>query len=108
MRKIAPNPALANPTTGDTFTTATRKTAAESMTLPSSAFLCNEWIFGEEKWNDYCQVHLDNLQTFLIYLDPLVYGGVLAIAGYCPFCLTDPDPRLPAAVRMHQFPNRAK
>ena len=69
-------------------------------------FLCNEWVFDSEAWNDHCQGHLNNVETFPIYCDPLMHGGVLATSGYCPFCLT--DSRLSASTRMNQFLNRNK
>lgn len=69
-------------------------------------FGCNEWFFGSEAWEDHSQDHLNNLETFPIYFDPLIHGGVLATAGYCPFCVT--DERLPASKRLYQFLNRSK
>jgi hypothetical protein len=69
-------------------------------------FHCNEWTLGSEAWNDHCQEHINNLETFPVWCDPLTHGGVLAIAGHCPFCLT--DARLPATTRMYQFLNRRK
>lgn len=70
-------------------------------------FQCNQWIFGEAQWSDHCRAHLGNHKTLPIQCDPLVYGGVLATAGYCPFCLGDTDTDLPAVVRMRQFLKRA-
>ena len=67
-------------------------------------FQCNQWIFGEAQWGEHCQAHLDDRETLPIQCDPLVYDGVLATAGYCPFCLGG---TAPAAVRMHQFLKRA-
>lgn len=32
-------------------------------------FLCNEWVFDSEAWNDHCQGHLNNVETFPIYCD---------------------------------------
>jgi hypothetical protein len=67
-------------------------------------FLCNEWFSGSEAWDEHCTNHLRNMDAFPVYCDPLMYGGVLATAGYCPFCLTNEES--PASKRMHQFLNR--
>ncbi|KAH8742653.1 hypothetical protein F5883DRAFT_668197 [Diaporthe sp. PMI_573] len=64
-------------------------------------FLCNVWFHGAEGWERHCRHHLDHPDDLPIWCDPLTYGGVLARAGYCPFCLG--DERLLAQVRMHQF-----
>lgn len=64
-------------------------------------FLCNAWFHGAEGWERHCRHHLGHPDDLPIWCDPLTYGGVLARAGYCPFCLG--DERLPAQVRMHQF-----
>ncbi|KAH8659479.1 hypothetical protein BGZ61DRAFT_499816 [Ilyonectria robusta] len=64
-------------------------------------FLCNEWFHCTEAWGAHCQHHLDHPDSLPVWCDPLTYGGVLARAGYCPFCLGDRN--LPASVRMHQF-----
>ncbi|KIW99556.1 uncharacterized protein Z518_11295 [Rhinocladiella mackenziei CBS 650.93] len=52
-------------------------------------FLCNEWVFGERAWEDHCDGHLSQLQTFPMFCDPLMHG-------------------LPASVRLKQFLNRGK
>ncbi|KAK2022058.1 hypothetical protein LX32DRAFT_574259 [Colletotrichum zoysiae] len=61
-------------------------------------FLCNKWISGEANWSEHCQWHLTCPETLPIQCDPLVYGGVLASAGYCVFCMSDlllePEARL--------------
>ncbi|KAF4441122.1 putative carbonic anhydrase 2 [Fusarium austroafricanum] len=67
-------------------------------------FLCNEWFRGIEAWETHCQHHLDHPDSLPTWCDPLVYGGVLARAGYCPFCLG--DDRMKASARMHQFKQR--
>ena len=67
-------------------------------------FLCNDWSTGIEAWENHCQYHLDNASEVPIWSDPLVYGGVLARAGTCPFCFADEG--LNAAARMHQFTTR--
>ncbi|EWZ28427.1 hypothetical protein FOZG_17912 [Fusarium oxysporum Fo47] len=64
-------------------------------------FLCNEWFHCTEAWDADCQHHMDHLDRLPVWCDPLTYGGVLARAGYCPFCLGDRN--LPVSVRMHQF-----
>ncbi|RYP53371.1 hypothetical protein DL768_001616 [Monosporascus sp. mg162] len=64
-------------------------------------FLCNEWFCGIGAWEEHCQHHLDHPDSLPIWCDPLIYGGVLARAGHCPFCLG--DGRLQPSVRMHQF-----
>lgn len=69
-------------------------------------FLCNEWVFGSEAMGHHCQDRLRNLDAFLVYCDPPIHGGVLATAGYCPFCLT--NARLPARMRMYQLLNHGK
>ncbi len=67
-------------------------------------FKCNQWIFSEKEWDLHCTAHLEDLNTFSIYFDPLVYGGVLATPGYCPYCLNDKEK--PPVLRMYQFLNR--
>jgi hypothetical protein len=69
-------------------------------------FLCNKWIFGKQEWSDHCREHVDDLSTFPIYFGPLLYGGVLASPGYCPFCLT--NTALEPHDRVHQFLHRGK
>ena len=36
---------------------------------------------NEQTGSDYCLSHVKGIDTFLIRLDPLVYGEVLAIPG---------------------------
>lgn len=81
-----------------------RKTIAEVDGFAELCFLCNEWICGFGTWEAHCQHHLDHPDSLPIWCDPLVYGGVLARAGYCPFCLG--DGRMPASARMYQFKKR--
>lgn len=69
-------------------------------------FLCNKWFTVPEAWDNHCAEHLQDLSTFPVYRDPLVYGGALATPGYCPFCLTDVRRR--PGVRIYQFLNRSK
>lgn len=69
-------------------------------------FLCNEWVFGDVAWEDHCVRHLSQVHELPIFCDPLTYGGVLATAGSCPFCLTDKE--LPASVRLKQFLDRRR
>lgn len=64
-------------------------------------FLCSEWIVGELQWNDHCRSHLACPETLPIQCEPLVYGGVLATAGYCVFCMADSS--LEPDVRLRQF-----
>ena len=64
-------------------------------------FLCNNWFFGTQAWEAHCQQHLAEPDSLPIWCDPLTHGGVLARAGYCPFCLGDEN--LSAPVRMFQF-----
>jgi hypothetical protein len=65
-------------------------------------FMCNEWVFfSEQEWSDHCLRHLRDLDSLPIHFDPLIYGGVLATPGYCPYCLR--DERLPPANRMYQY-----
>lgn len=64
-------------------------------------FPCNVWIYSEEAWEDHCQSHIDDLEYFPAWIDPLMYDGVLAAAGFCECCLI--NPRLPASQRMRQW-----
>jgi len=64
-------------------------------------FLCNSWVYDKNKWEKHCQWHIDNIATFPVWIDPLMYDGVLAVAGFCEFCVI--NSRLPASDRMHQF-----
>ncbi|KAK7398162.1 hypothetical protein QQX98_012469 [Neonectria punicea] len=64
-------------------------------------FLCNEWVVGELQWSDHCRSHLACPETLPIQCDPLMYGGVLATAGYCVFCMADSS--LAPDVRLRQF-----
>jgi hypothetical protein len=72
--------------------------------LVDLCFLCSEWIFGATQWNDHCQTHLNQQESVPMQCDPLTYGGALATAGYCPFCLG--NAKLPASRRMQQFLER--
>ncbi|EXK83429.1 hypothetical protein FOQG_12291 [Fusarium oxysporum f. sp. raphani 54005] len=67
-------------------------------------FLCNEWFCGIGTWETHCQHHLDHPNSLPTWCDPLTYGGVLARAGYCPFCLGDEG--MQASTRMYQFQTR--
>lgn len=81
------------------------RTAAEKVDgFAELCFLCNEWFYGIGAWETHCQHHLDHPDSLPMWCDPLAYGGVLARAGYCPFCLG--DERMSASVRMHQFKKR--
>lgn len=64
-------------------------------------FLCNEWVVGELQWSDHCRSHLACPETLPIQCEPLVYGGVLATAGYCVFCMADSS--LEPDLRLRQF-----
>jgi len=64
-------------------------------------FLCNIWIYNKNDWQIHCQCHIDDLESFPIWVDPLVYDGVLAVAGFCECCLINPG--LPAHLRMRQW-----
>ncbi|KAF2476153.1 uncharacterized protein BDR25DRAFT_350441 [Lindgomyces ingoldianus] len=48
-------------------------------------FKCNEWVLSEQEWKDHCAGDLQDLDSFSIYFDPLIYSGVLATPGYCPY-----------------------
>ncbi|KAJ4322073.1 hypothetical protein N0V84_005011 [Fusarium piperis] len=78
--------------------------AAKADGFAELCFLCNEWFCGIGAWETHCQHHLDHPDSLPTWCDPLAYGGVLARAGYCPFCLG--DERMPASVRMYQFKKR--
>ncbi|KAK0747307.1 hypothetical protein B0T21DRAFT_270359, partial [Apiosordaria backusii] len=67
-------------------------------------FLCNKWVFGEAQWSNHCQTHLDCPETLPIQCDPLIYGNVLAAAGYCLFCMADVS--IPPEERLRQFLDR--
>jgi hypothetical protein len=69
-------------------------------------FLCNQWIVGQAEWSDHCRRYLDNPDALPFHFDPLIYAGVLASPGYCPFCFK--DERIPASQRMYQYLNRDK
>lgn len=76
----------------------------ESHGFAELCFDCNQWFYGTEAWELHSQHHLDNRDSLSVWCDPLFYGGVLARAGHCPWCLTDED--LPASVRSYQFKTR--
>lgn len=69
-------------------------------------FLCSEWVFDKDKWEVYCQIYIDDLETLPVVPDPLTIDGVLAMPGFCYDCLT--NLRLPAKERMYQFKNKPK
>jgi hypothetical protein len=69
-------------------------------------FICNKWFSGEDAWKIHCEGHVNHLEAFPKYLDPLIFDEILAMPGFCYDCLT--DPRLPASKRMHQFKNKKK
>ncbi|KAI8714908.1 Chromo domain-containing protein [Fusarium sp. LHS14.1] len=81
-----------------------RTAAAEADGFAELCFLCNDWFCGIGAWETHCQHHLDHPDSLPTWCDPLAYGGVLARAGYCPFCLG--DERMPASARMYQFKKR--
>jgi hypothetical protein len=78
----------------------------EALRFYELCFLCNEWFMGEDVWEAHCQEHIHDLELFPAFLDPLIFDGVLAMAGFCWDCIT--NPRLPASKRMHQFKVNAK
>ncbi|KAL8296236.1 hypothetical protein RB600_001635 [Gaeumannomyces tritici] len=67
-------------------------------------FLCNEWVFGEAEWSDHCRSHLACPDELPVQCDPLLYGGALATAGYCVFCMADKS--LAPELRLRQFLDR--
>jgi hypothetical protein len=67
-------------------------------------FQCHQWLVEENAWNCHCRGHLERLDNFPVCFDPLIYGGVLASPGYCPFCLR--NEALPEHKRMYQFTER--
>ena len=69
-------------------------------------FLCNEWVFDEVEWGAHCQGHVDRLEEFPMFLDFLVFHGVLVMPGFSYDCLTNSS--LPASKRMYQFKNKTK
>ncbi|KAE9971389.1 hypothetical protein EG328_005700 [Venturia inaequalis] len=69
-------------------------------------FLCSDWFFDTESWELHCQDHVNDMENFPVFLDPLVFNGVLAMPGFCYNCLV--DPRLPASKRMYQFKSKPK
>jgi hypothetical protein len=62
---------------------------------------CNVWFYDENDWEMHCQGHLNDLESFPVWVDPLMYDGVLEAAGFCECCLM--NPRLPASQRMRQW-----
>jgi hypothetical protein len=69
-------------------------------------FLCSEWFIDMELWEIHCQGHVNNLEDFPVFLDPLVFNSVLAIPGFCYDYLR--NPKLPASIRKYQFKNKPK
>ncbi|EJT68897.1 hypothetical protein, variant [Gaeumannomyces tritici R3-111a-1] len=67
-------------------------------------FLCNKWVFGKLEWSDHCRSHLACPDELPVQCDPLLYGGVLATAGYCLFCIADKS--LEPELRLRQFLDR--
>lgn len=64
-----------------------------------------EYRPGPEPDRCYCRKNSDGSSYDWRHIyDCLVYGAVLARAGYCPFCLG--DERMPASVRMYHFQKR--
>ena len=64
-------------------------------------FICNIWMYNVDDWESHCQHHVDNLESFPRWVDPLMYDGVLACAGFCECCLI--KSQLPASERMRQW-----
>lgn len=64
-------------------------------------FLCSDWIYDEKEWTEHCSQHLASPDELPVQCDPLMYGGVLATAGYCMFCMADLS--LPPTERLCQF-----
>ncbi|KAL2273120.1 hypothetical protein FJTKL_04930 [Diaporthe vaccinii] len=67
-------------------------------------FLCSLWVHGEAKWAEHCSEHLACPEQLPAQCDPLMYGGVLATAGYCIFCIAEAS--LPPEERLHQFQDK--
>ncbi|EJT69642.1 hypothetical protein GGTG_12526 [Gaeumannomyces tritici R3-111a-1] len=67
-------------------------------------FLCNKWVFDKSEWSDHCRSHLACPDELPVQCDPLFYGGVLATAGYCLFCMADKP--LEPELRLRQFLDR--
>jgi hypothetical protein len=108
-RKDDPKPSFDDPTASYDWRhiyTCYKRNCSDVYGFSELCFLYNEWVSGSEAWDRHCQDRLRNLDAFLLYFDPPMRGGVLATAGYCPFCLT--NARLPARMRMYQFLNRSK
>ncbi|KAI9776699.1 MAG: hypothetical protein M1839_009426 [Geoglossum umbratile] len=64
-------------------------------------FQCDEWITAKAEWQGHCQRHLDKPETLPVQCDILTYRRTIASAGFCHFCLFDPNK--PATERMHQW-----
>ena len=64
-------------------------------------FQCDEWMTSGQRWQKHCQHHLNNLESLPIQCNPLVFRQTVATAGYCLFCLFDPN--LPPTKRFYQF-----
>ncbi|EJT68122.1 hypothetical protein GGTG_14298, partial [Gaeumannomyces tritici R3-111a-1] len=67
-------------------------------------FLCNKWVFDKSEWSDHCRSHFARPDELPVQCDPLLYGGVLATAGYCLFCMADKP--LEPELRLRQFLDR--
>jgi hypothetical protein len=65
--------------------------------LAELCFICSEWFFNTELWELHCQDHVNDMEYFPIFLDPLVLNGVLAMLGFCYDYLM--NPKLPASHR---------
>lgn len=83
-----------------------KKTLMASHPFAEFCFTCNNWYSTSEAWEDHCTDHLQSLSDFSTFLDPIVHDGILAMPGFCYFCLT--NAKLPASERMHQWLHRAK
>ena len=66
-------------------------------------FLCNKWFSGPKAWDEHYTNHLQNIDAFLVYYDPLIYSSVLTTTRYYPFYLTNKE--LLVSKRIHQFLN---
>jgi hypothetical protein len=69
-------------------------------------FICNIWMYNVDDWESHCQHHVDDLENFPRWVDPLIYDGFLASAGFCECCLI--NSQLPASERMRQWKWRHK
>lgn len=66
-----------------------QETQKQDSSFAELCFLCSDWFFDTESRELHCQDHVNDLENFPVFLDPLVFNGVLAMPGFCYDSLAD-------------------